>query len=499
MATESTRGCPHSGRGLPTWAATRNRGLSSSPAGRSPWNDPGVTTRSTRLLLTCWGAAAAVAVTVELVRADALDTVGPQWTLTFLTTYLVGVWACRAQPANRAALRLLVFGCVALTFLAVSVELIVEVQSGTSGARFVLANFAAQTIGSMFVCAQVATLVRYPDGVPRLAVERWLVGALLFVSLALPTLLLVTRPDVVPAWIVEFSGESDGLVVPAVASPWYVGALDWLGPVSQLLNDSLLAVGPLLGVGVAAARYRLLDATQRHRMAWPMQAALLLILGGLVNAFAEAGVMPRALGDAVQIVCYVLLPVSMGIGIVAPGIFDALGAARRTLSFAALSLLILGTYVAAAGLLGITVGGQDLRVAVVVAVLAALGLEPVRRRLVRRAGRLAFGHEVPRDELLLRLGDTLEHTMDRHALTESIAETAMEGLGAQWVLLEPDGARAVHVGRAIRLGEKPALTSRLLHGHDDLGAISCGPSTSGGVRPRSRIQLEILARQVAMP
>jgi signal transduction histidine kinase len=133
---------------------------------------------------------------------------------------------------------------------------------------------------------------------------------------------------------------------------------------------------------------------------------------------------------------------------------------------------------------------------VVVAVVGALALEPLRRAGVRRARRLAFGPEVYRDELLLRLGDTLEHTLDRDALTRSIAETAMEGLGAQWVRLEPRDAPEVHVGRALRPGERPALTSPLLHGHDDLGRISCGPASGG--RGRSRIQLQTLARQVAM-
>jgi signal transduction histidine kinase len=457
-----------------------------------------VTTRTVRLLLTGWGASAAIALGVELVRADALGSVGPEWALSFLAAYLVGIWAFRAEPGNRAALRLLVYGCTALTFLAVSTALIVLVRSGIGGTGFVLANLAAQTVSLLFVCSQVAALVRYPDGKPRLAIERRLVGTLLGIAAVLPVALLLTRATVVPAWIVQFSGESDGLAVPVVASGWYQDWLAWLGPVTQLLNDSLLAVAPLIGVGVAAARYRHLDAAQRQRMAWPLQAALLLILGVVINAVAEGGALPRVVGEGVYIVCHILLPVALGIGIAAPGIFDALGTARRTVSFAALSLLILGSYVAAAGLLGVTVGGDDLRVAVIVAVISTLALDPVRRTLQRRAGRLAFGHEVSRDELLLRLGDTLEHTMDRNALTESIAETAMEGLATQWVRLEPDGAPAVHVGRPARSGEKATHTSRLMHGHDDLGAISCGPPVSGRAGRRSRIQLDTLSRQIAM-
>ena len=435
-------------------------------------------------LLTAWGVVAAVALAVELVRADVLRTLGTSWSLSFVVTVAFGTWACRAEPHNRAAVRLLLFGCVALTWLAVSVEMMV------SGMTVTL-NLIAQTLGLAMVTTQAGALVRYPDGRPLLAAERWLVGGLGAVTVLLPPALLLTRPQVVPTWILQFSRDSDGLVLPELPSPWYVG-----GPagLTQFLDESLLGLAPLLAVVVLALRYRRLDAEQRPRMAWPVVAALILVLGLVVNALAEAGALPHLVGDGVLIACHVLLPAALGIGIAAPGLLDALGAVRRTLPFAVLSLLILGTYVAVAGLLGMTVGAQNLQVAVIVAVVAALALEPLRRTLLQRVRRLTLGDEISRDELLLRLGDTLEHTLDRRALTESIAETAMEGLGAQWVRLEPADAPAVQVGRAPRPGERPAATARLLHGHEDLGAISCGPASGG----RVRVQLETLARQVAM-
>ena len=450
------------------------------------------------MVLSCWGAAAAGLLAVEFTRAGAWGSVGPEWTLSFLATYLAGLWAIRAEPGNQVAVRLLVFGCVALTFFAVSLELIIQVQAGLVGMAYVLGNAVVQMISFGFVVAQVAALVRYPDGVPRLAVERWSVGALLIIAASLPILLLITRPDVVPAWIVQFSGESDGLAVPAVTSPLYVPALGGLGVGAQLLNDWLLVIGPVIGVGIAAARYRLLDDTQRRRMAWPLLAALVLLLGVVINGLADAGAFPSLAGEMINIAGHILLPVSLGVGIAAPHIFDALGAARRTLWFGVLALLILGAYVAAAGLLGVTVGGANLWVAVLVAVLAALALEPVRRTLIRRAGGLAFGPELSREDLLLRVGETLERTMDRRALSESIAELALEGLGRQWVRLEPADAEPVHVGRPRRLDEEPVLISRLRHSQDDLGLIACGPSSGSRVDPRSRVKLDTLARQIAL-
>jgi signal transduction histidine kinase len=74
----------------------------------------------------------------------------------------------------------------------------------------------------------------------------------------------------------------------------------------------------------------------------------------------------------------------------------------------------------------------------------------------------------------------------------------MEGLGAQWVRLEVVDVDPVHVGRRRADDEQPAMSARLLHGHDALGTIFCGPPTTGRLRSRSRIQLETLARQIAM-
>jgi signal transduction histidine kinase len=454
--------------------------------------------QTVRRLLTCWGAAAAIAAGVELARADALDSVGPHWALAFLATWVVGVWITRAEPDNPAARRLLLFGCAALTFLAASCELILQVRNATDGAWFVAANAAVQAVGLLMVAAQVAAIVRYPNGTPLLVAERVLGSAVVALAVVLPPALLLTRSEVTPAWVLQWSERSDGLSVPTVAGPAYVDALAWLGPPLEALHNGVLAVAPLLAIGILAARWRLLEQREQARVAWPLLAGVLFLIGLGISLLADAGAIPRVLGEGVYLLMHVVLPVAMGIGIAAPGLYDPLGTVRRTLAFVAMSAVVLGLYVGTAGYLGMTVGGRDLRTAVMVALLAALVLEPARRFLVRRAGRVAYGTEISRDELLLRLGDALEHTLDRRALAESIALTALEGLEVQWLRLEADGAGVVHVGRPLRVGEQPALASRLRNGHEDLGTISCGPSSVGLAHTRSRMQLDALARQVAM-
>jgi len=448
---------------------------------------------SIRGVMVAWGAVAAVAAGVALARLG-----GPQWALIALAPYAAGVWTTAVQPANRAASALLAVGCVGLTWAALSADLANRLDADPTLPGFVALNAVVQAVGYLMVAVQVAALVRYPDGRRVYAAEDWLLRGMLLLTPLLPVVLLLTLPEVVPAWVVQYAGEDGLLVPPSVESPWYVASAGWLGQPAELVQGSLIALGPVLGAVVAAARYLRMDTAQRQRMAWPLLAVLVFVLGIGLSVVAEESALPRWLHEGTAIASYMVFPIAMGIGIAAPQLFDALGTVRRTFSYVALSALVLSVYVAVAGALGATVGGDDLNVAVVVAVVAALVLEPVRRTLVRLAERLAFGREVSRDELLLRLGETLERTLDRRALTESIAETAMEGLGAQWVRLELRDAAPVHVGRPLAAGEEPVLSAPLLHGPTSLGRISCGPPARGRPRTRSRIQLELLGRQVAM-
>ena len=448
---------------------------------------------STRGVLVGWGAVAAVAAGVALAPLG-----GAQWLLIALAPYAAGVWTTALQPANRAASALLAVGTVGLTWAAVSAGLALTVDDGRPPSGFVALNAVVQAVGYLMVAAQVTALVRYPDGRRIYAVEDWVLRGMLLLTPLLPVLLLLTRPEVVPAWVIQYAVDDGNLVTPSVDSPWYVAGLGFLGLTAEVIQGFLVALGPVLGAVIAAARYVRMDAAARQRMAWPLLAVLVLVLGIGLSIVAEESGAPEWLHQGMAIASYMLFSIAMGIGIVVPQLFDALGTARRTFSYLALSALVLGLYVVVAGALGATVGGDDLNATVVVAVVAALVLEPVRRALVLRAERIAYGREVSRDELLLRLGETLERTLDRRALTSSIAETAMEGLGAQWVRLELNDTDPVHVGRPLTDGEEPALSAPLLHGPTSLGRIACGPPARGRPRTRSRIQLELLGRQVAM-
>ena len=418
------------------------------------------------------------------------------WSLPFLAAYVSGLFTCRAAPGNLAARRLLLFGTTAVVWLMASDVLVLVVDAYGVDSWFAVANAAVQVAGLLMATSIAAMLVVYPDGSVRTGIQRWAAPTLVVVALATPLVLLLSRQQVVPAWVLDWATDVGSLRFTAPAGPISVDALSWLGSVSYFFIDAALGLIPAIGVAVLAMRYRSLDHDQRERLAWPLLVGLLLVVFSIDDVFFNYSGPLRVVMDLIEAGLLVLLPISLGIGIARPHLFDAVGALRRTALYVSLWALVIGLYAGVAWMLGVTVGQDNLQVAVVVAVLATLGLNPLRRIMVRRVARLAYGEDVPRDELLRQLGDTLEHTLDRRQLTAAIAATARAGLGVRWVRVEVDGIEPVWDGTPSE--DEPIAVARLRHGDADLGTISCGPSLRGRMTSQRHQLLDTLARQAAL-
>ena len=460
------------------------------------WDDDSVPSRGQTPPLAIVGALAGLGTIVcGLILLPVLPTaIG--WSLPFLAAYGAGVFACRERPDNLASRRLLLFGTTAVVWLLAGDLLVLAVDAYGVESWFTAANGVVQVCGLLMASSLAAMLVVYPDGVVRNGVQRWVVPALVALSAVIPVVLLLSREQVVPAWVLDWATDVGSLELTAPASPINVGLLGWLGSPSFFVIDAALGLIPAVGVVVLGIRYRSLARDQRERLAWPLLVGLLLVLLSVDDLFISFSGPLRVVMDVAEAGMLVLLPISLGIGIARPHLFDAVGALRRAALYVSLWALVIGLYVGVAWVLGVTVGQDNLRVAVVVAVLATLGLDPLRRLMVRRVARMAYGEDVPRDDLMRRLGDTLEHTLDRRELTAAVAATAREGLGVRWVKVEIDGAEPVWDGQVP--SEEPTATARLRHGDDDLGTIACGPSLRGRMTPQRHALLDTLARQAAL-
>lgn len=233
-------------------------------------------------------------------------------------------------------------------------------------------------------------------------------------------------------------------------------------------------------------------------MKWPLAGAIPLAFTPVIDALVAAGAIPFPVGDADEILAIVVFPCAITIGLVRPQLFDIEGVVRRAAAYAVLLVVVAAVYVGIATALGVALGGENLQVAAAMAILATLLFEPVRRALTRRAARFAGGERVSGEELIRRLGATLEHTLEIDALMRAIAATAREGIGSRWLRIRLDDGGEVLDGAQPRQDELPALSALIVHAGERVGEIECGASAHGRVYGSERELLETLALQAGL-
>ena len=193
------------------------------------------------------------------------------WSLPFLAAYVAGLVACRAQPDNLAARRLLLFGVAAVGWLAASEALLLAVDSLGVRPWFALANALTQTAGLLMATSIAAMLVVYPDG-DRGRLRRWIPFVLVGFSIALAARAAAVagtrRAGVDPAVVVR-----GHLAACATGQPALHRRAHRARPARRGAMEAALGMVPVVGVVGLALRYRKLDHAQRERVAWPLLRA----------------------------------------------------------------------------------------------------------------------------------------------------------------------------------------------------------------------------------
>jgi len=422
------------------------------------------------------------------------------WTgTTVLPVYVVAVWLVRWRPDHPQARRLLL--AAAASAVGVGLESVVGgtfQESGPSGWLWAV-NLAHQYTYLLAAIAGGVLLASYPDGVVERRWQRWVVRAMWW-QLALPPLLLVTRPSlVISPYLLDSPPE------PPVASPF---AMAWLAPLGWPLELLFVSyAGVLLGVSVLLVRYIQAGPLRRRRMrllVYSMAAGVFLVFVGF--AMTVLGVPDDSYGyeliAALFIPIALMIPVSIVVGVMRYQLFDIDLVVRRSLVYGVLASLIAAVYIGLAAAPGLALGDQvPVELAVVLTVLAAVVFHPLRRRLERLADRWVFGERINRYQLLTSFGATLEQTVDLAELLPRLAATVRRGLGAAWVrvslrgdkpetwLAEPQGVAGSPSGTAV-------LTEELRHDDEVVGRIECGPG-EGGYDTADRELLATLAGQAA--
>ena len=323
------------------------------------------------------------------------------------------------RPESVAARRLLVFGTVATVWIGASVAISVGFEEYGRHWWLGPADVVVQVLGLAMGAAMIALLAVYPDGRYDRTYELSLVKAAAGLAIAVPIALLVTRPALQPAWVFAWDEGANwtppfpGYQVPSTSRLFR----SWARRCACTWMRQSLSLRPRSHLGRAALPP---SPSPRLQMRWPIFGILIVLLAPLSAVLDAIGVLATGVAQTIQIVALVALPASAAVGLVKPTLFDVDRAMRRSLLYAPLWIAIAGAYVGLAAALGLAASGAGLQLAVAVTIGATLLFEPLRRFLAGRAARWAYGESLGGEELVQRLGGTLEHTLDLDRLVSEV-------------------------------------------------------------------------------
>ncbi|HEY1777808.1 MAG TPA: hypothetical protein VGG41_16750 [Solirubrobacteraceae bacterium] len=158
------------------------------------------------------------------------------------------------------------------------------------------------------------------------------------------------------------------------------GANAWFGP-AQSIALAAAATLTFAAVGLQIRRFRRAEGEERQQLKWLATGAATLIVCLAINSATGGG--SGLIGNLTFSIGLAALPVSMGVGILRYRLYDIDRLVSRTLAYAILTALLVGTFI---GLVALTTNILDLsgRVGVAASTLAAAALfNPLRIRIQR--------------------------------------------------------------------------------------------------------------------
>jgi hypothetical protein len=215
-------------------------------------------------------------------------------------------------------------------------------------------------------------LLTFPEG--RLLTPRWRWVVLIEITMAGFLVGVITFLDSLPV------GEGDTVLwsipnpIGFIPDTFFAGVF----PVAWSLGLLGLTVA---GVVAFAKRFRKGSASVRQQLKWPMYAVA--FFGVVYGATAVGGGDVPAVWDALFSLALAAIPVSVAIAVLRYRLYDLDRLVSRTVTYAAVAVLLIAAYGAVVATLG-SFMGRDNPVAVAAATLAAAALfNPVRTRIRR--------------------------------------------------------------------------------------------------------------------
>jgi hypothetical protein len=332
---------------------------------------------------------------------------------------IIGSLIVAKQPDNR----------VGWLFLAASVGIAVSTAS-FNYISLSVHRFALALPGTVFV-AWLSSWIMIPT----------LISLVIFVPLLFPTGHVPS-----PRWRPVARFGLVGICLTTIGSAMVAGPLDSIGvdnpfgvPLSHPLVDivgGLDAISGLLLFTLTAvsviSRYRHGTPLERLQLRWFAFPAVV----GIVLLGTSSVVNVGPVSDAAWIgmlICLALLPIAIGIAILRHRLFDIDLVIKRTISYAVLSVLLIGLEVAGIlvleGLLTLVIEGQSQALAIALSTLAVATLfQPARRRIQRWVDLRFDRNRYDAARVVAGFSTRLRDSIDLEAVRAELTATAITAL-----------------------------------------------------------------------
>jgi signal transduction histidine kinase len=404
--------------------------------------------------------------------------------------YAAGLIGVIRGPGRRVAFWLLAGGALFAVGVCLG-DAITDLPAvaGSSSAWLVL--LIGECASNLAAVTGIGLIGLFPTGVPQSRGERAVLSATALIAVLLPVALMASSPTP-PAGL--FQDAEHGIV-----SPLFTRALLPVEPILAALQFTFSA-WVFLGLVMLYLRYRRSAAADRRRIRWMLVgtgSALLVFVANSAVATFSSGTVATVAVWVLWVLGLLLVFASLAVALSDDGLLGIDRAARRSVIYRMLWLMIAAVYVAAATALGILASRYlPVGVAMLLAAGAALAFQPAQRKLERLADRWVFGRRLDGYTVLTRFGAMLETTPGAPNLLPRLADAIREGLAVEWVRVRL-GAEAATAGLDPGATPDPAYVAPLVHAGITLGRIECGPRRDGPLLDEDHRLLAHLAGQAA--
>lgn len=341
----------------------------------------------------------------------------------------------------------ILFGLMFIAFPGVGLVLRVRVPGNPIGAMLVAVGALAGIGGIASAVTLLAPVDSVVAGMARWS-QTWLIYPIIGLVLAL-LLLFPTGRLVTARWRWSLWTAALFVAMASVGASFYPApseeggpnplAVEGLAPLWLFLQDISavpLLLAALAGLASIVVRYRRGDEVERHQLKWFLAASALLPI-----AIDVGNEYPETEGILVPI-AFTLFPAAIGRAITRYHLYDIDRIVSRTVTYAALTAVLVAAYVAVVFSLRLVVPAQDDLAVVASTLIVAASFNPLRGRLQGSVDRRFNRSRVDRERVVADFARRLRSEAGLSDLSHDLVASAGTTMEPAWTSLWLKGPTA---------------------------------------------------------